>query len=254
VYGLLAAQLGVTGIADPYAPFFRSSETLDTALLFGAENDCIERHFFYDDDDGVESFASFRASYERDAAWKIEDRGQYVHVVGSGPKGRRIEIYANVPIDTHLPKNRALEGEARRRQQTITEVLAGRGVTASVIVHRGHAFWTERTLSYVAKPARLVILGSCRRTIEVHTVIEASHDAQVIATRGVGATEINDGILKAVNDRILNGDRVIEWSVFWRELSGHWGNSRLFRDYVAPNQDAGTVFLRGYYRFLDAGN
>jgi len=252
IYGLLAAKLGVDAIGDPYRPFFESSGTLDTALLFGEANDCIERHFFYDDDDGVKSFESFRRSYEHDAAWEIEDPGPYVHLTGRGPAGRRIEIFANVPIDGHLPQNRALEGEAQRRQQAISEALEKRGLVATVIVHRGHAFWTERTLSYVAKTARLVILGSCGGLYEVHRVIEASHDSQVIATRGVGATEINDAILKAVNDRILEGERVIQWSRFWRELSGPGGKGGIFRDYVAPHQDPGIVFLRAYYRFLDA--
>src|ERR1035438_10134827 len=55
-----------------------------------------QRHFFYDDDDGVRSFESFRKTYQRDPAWEIEDRGAYVRLTGHGPDGRRIEIFANV--------------------------------------------------------------------------------------------------------------------------------------------------------------
>jgi hypothetical protein len=254
LYGLLAAKLSADGIAAPYLPFLRSSETLDTALLFGAGNDCIERYFFYDDDDGVESFESFRKSYQRDAGWEMEDRGEYVHLTGRGPEGRRIEIFANVPIDGHLAKNRALEGEAERRQRAITAVLDERGLVPTVMVHRGHSFWVERTLSYLAKTTRLVILGSCGGATEIHAVIEASHDAQVIATRGIGETEINDAILKAVNDRILEGERIVRWDSFWRQLESRWGKSALFREYESPGQDSGTVLLRAYHRFLDALN
>ena len=189
-------------IAAPYLPFFRSSDTLDTALLYGPDNDCVERYFFYDDQDGIDSFESFRETYRRDPAWEIVDHGAYVHLTGRGPGGRRIEIFANVPIDGHLPENRAREGEAQRRQQAIAAALEQRGLTPSVIVHRGHSFWVRKTLSYVTKPARLVILGSCGGATEIYRVIDAAHDAQVIATRGVGETEINDAILKAVNDRI----------------------------------------------------
>jgi hypothetical protein len=42
---------------------------------------------------------------------------------------------------------------------------------------------------------------------------------------------------------------VFEWTGFWRELGGNRSSSSLFREYVAPNQDASTVFLRSYYRF-----
>jgi hypothetical protein len=257
LYGLLAARLANnlnSAIAAPYLPFLKSSQTLDTALLFGADNDCIERYFFYDDDDGVESFESFRATYRHDPAWEIEDRGEYLHLIGHGPDGRRIEIFANVPVDTHQPKNRALEGESERRQSIIAAALDERRLVATVIVHRGHSFWVERTLTYLAKSTRLVILGSCGGTTEIHQVIEASHDAQVIATRGIGETEINDGILKAVNDRILTGAPTILWDAFWRDLENRWGNSAFFRDYVSPDQDAGTVLLRAYHRFLDALN
>jgi hypothetical protein len=252
IYGLLAAKLNVETISDPYRPFFESSATLDSASLFGPANDCIERHFFYDDSDGVQSFQSFRRTYESDPAWEEDDQGTYVHFTGTGPSGRRIEIFANVPIDEGLPQNQAREGEAERRQQAIAEALQKRRLVATVIVHRGHAFWTDRTIGYIAPTARLVILGSCGGLYEVHRVIEAAHESQVIATRGIGATEINDTLLKAVNDRILTGDRVIQWAEFWQRLSAVAGKSGLFRDYVAPHQDAGIVFLRAYYRFLDA--
>jgi hypothetical protein len=106
----------------------------------------------------------------------------------------------------------------------------------------------------VANSARLVILGSCGGTTEIHAVIEASHEAQVIATRGIGETVLNDAILKAVNDRLLNGERVIQSTSFWQELRTRLGRSAVFREYVAPNQDPGTVFLRAYHGFLDALN
>jgi hypothetical protein len=57
-----------------------------------------------------------------------------------------------------------------------------------------------------------------------------------------------------VNDRILNGERIIQWSTVWPELKARLGRNALFGDYVAPNQDPATVFLRAYHRFLDALN
>ena len=251
IYGLLAAKLRLAGTGDPYAPFLQSAESLDTTLLCGEQDQCVERHFFWDDEDGIRSFESFLSGYRHDPAWKLVEHETWVQLSGRGPTGRRIEIFANVPIDSHLPANRAREEEAQRRQQDIAAALKQQGLIASILVHRGHSFWVGRTMSYVNGAARLVILGSCGGTTEAHAVIEASHEAQVIATRGVGETEINDHILKTMNDRLLAGGRVIEWKSFWKDLGGRTGGGS-FRDYIAPDQDTGTVFLRAYYRFLDA--
>jgi hypothetical protein len=260
LYGLLAARLLESPAADdalreigtPYLPFLRSSTGLPLSDLFDATGQSVQRYFFYDDDDGVASYESFRKSYVTDPAWKIEDRGAYLHITGSGRDGRRIEIFSNVPVNAHLPANRAFENEAQRRQQTIAQALAERGVVPKVLVHRGHAFWVERTLSYISSSDRLVILGSCGGSDEIHKVLEVSHDAQVIATRGVGATEVNDPMLKALNDRLLNGGPVLEWSAFWQTQKASLGHTGLFRDYMAPDQDPGSVFLGGYYRAMDA--
>jgi hypothetical protein len=260
LYGLLAARLiespaaegALREIGEPYLPFLTSSAELPLSDLFDAAGQSVQRYFFYDDDDGVASFESFRRSYVSDPAWTIEDRGAYLDLSGRGSDGRRIEIFANVPVNAHLPQNRAFENEAQRRQQTIAEAMAERGVAPKVLVHRGHAFWVERTLSYISKSDRLVILGSCGGSDEVHKVLEISHDAQVIATRGVGATEVNDPMLKALNDRLLNGGPVLEWSAFWQTQKAALGHTGLFRDYMAPDQDPGSVFLRGYYRAMDS--
>jgi hypothetical protein len=252
IYGLLAAKLGEDAIGKRYRAYMESSATLDTAVIFGAANDCIQRHFFYDDEDGVKSFESFLRTYRDDRAWEIEDAGTYVHMTGHGPVGKRTEIFANVPIDGHLAKNRLLEGESERRQEIISKVMEQRGLVATVIVHRGHSFWVERTIGRIQSSARLVILGSCGGTTVVHRVIDAAHESQVIATRGIAGTALNDALLKAVNDRLLMGEQVIQWSQFWRELSAREGKGGLFREYVAPHQDARTVFLRAYYRFMDS--
>ena len=262
LYGLLAARLIETPAAEaalrevgtPFRPFLKSSAELPLSDLFDASGQSVQRYFFYDDDDGVASFESFRKSYLTDPAWTIEDRGPYLHITGRGPGGRRIEIFANVPVNAHLPQNRAFENESQRRQQTIAEALAERRLAPKVLVHRGHAFWVERTLSYISSSDRLVILGSCGGTDEIHKVLEISHDAQVIATRGVGATEVNDPMLKALNERLLNGGPVLEWSAFWQTQKAALGHTGLFRDYLAPDQDPGSVFLAAYYRAMDSAD
>ena len=83
-------------------------------------------------------------------------------------------------------------------------------------------------------------------------MIAASHQAQVIATRGIGTTEINDALLKSLNDFVLSGAPVILWTPFWREQAERLGRHPMFRDYVAPNREPSAVFLRAYYRLLDA--
>jgi hypothetical protein len=260
LYGLLAARLSQTPAAKPelqkagapYLPFLKSAESLEIATLFGTSNECVELCLFYDDEDGVDSFNSFVKSYRGDDRWVIEDRDEYVTITGHSPAGRRLEIFANRPIDGHLPANRYRDGEARRRQDAIVTLLKSRGSTPTVIVHRGHSFYTAASVKRVTPAARLVILGSCGGVNDIHGVLELSHEAQVIATRGVGTAEINDPLLKSLNDRVLGESPVIDWSSFWREQTDRLGQHSIFRDYAAPNQEPSAMFLRAYYRVLDS--
>ncbi len=260
LYGLLAARLAqipgtpaaLRDAVSAYLPYLASAEHLDLTALFGEKNHGVQRYFFYDDEDGVNSFNSFLDSYQRDPKWTIDDRGDYVRVFASAPSGRRIEIFANRPLDSHLPANRGREFEAEQRQQTISAVLEARGAAPTLFVHRGHSFYVSRTVKQIGSSARLVVLGSCGGVSDIAAVIQASHDAQVIATRGVGAAEINDPLLKSLNDRLLSAGDRLDWSAFWQEQKGRFGGSRLFQDYIAPNREPAAVFLRAYYLLLDA--
>jgi hypothetical protein len=134
---------------------------------------------------------------------------------------------------------------------SISAELVRRTLTPMMVVHRGQSFHVEKTLGFVTPAARLVVLGSCRGVPEIHRVIEASDRAQVIATRGVGAMEINDSILKGLNTRLLSADGQIRWADFWREQQTRAGKSVLFREYLTPDRNEAAAFLRAYYQALD---
>ena len=129
--------------------------------------------------------------------------------------------------------------------------LAERGLVPGFLVHRGHSFYTEKTIRYVTSAAKLVFLGSCGGVTNVHSVIERSRDAQVIATRGIGTTSLNDAILKSLNDWLLRGDAEIDWAGFWQAQKAQLGRNPMFRDYFAPHQDTASILLRAYFQVGD---
>ena len=243
LYGLLAARLagridGQWDLAERFKPYFQAPRALITQPLFATKNICIERYFFYNDDDGEESFQSFKLIYEHDPAWRFENKGSYVTVTGKGSKGRRIEIYANLP-------------SADGRQDEISRILAARGVEPAVVVHRGHSFHLDKSLRYLTKSAKLVFLGSCRGMDRVEIVLETAGGAQMIATRAVGTASVNDPLLKAINDRLLSGEAELDWSAFWREQELKLGRNGQFQDYVPPPRNATAIFLSAYYNYAE---
>ena len=75
--------------------------------------------------------------------------------------------------------------------------------------------------------------------------------AHVIATRGVGTQGVNDPLLKSLNIRLLEGSGVLDWRAFWQGQRQHFGGSALFSDYIFPDRDNGSAFLRAYYRIME---
>ena len=251
LYGLLLARLHgkldaddpLRRVAEPYLAHFNEPRSLQIRPLFGDGKICYQRYFFYNDDDGVESFEEFRAAYSADANWSWQTHGDWIHVVGNGTGERRIEIFANIPVASF-----SAEDDARIHR--MTKLLADRRISPSVVVHRGHAYHVERTIAALNPSARLVYLGSCRGTDRIDAVMATARSAQVVATRSIGTKEINDPVLKTLNDTILRTQDRIEWSPFWSSLAAKVGHYRLFADYIPPNRNSAAILLAAYYDYL----
>ena len=206
---------------------------------------CLQRYVFHNDDDGVESFDSFLRHYANDANWTIERTEDLVHLTGRSAGNRRIEIFANIPVDLQLPANFTNAAAVRDRQNAVTSAIK---IPPTVIVHRGHDHHFETTRKYLKIEARLVFLGSCHGMANVEDVVTRCRRAQMIATRGVGTTSVNDTFLRALNRRLLDGGDKIDWEEFWSSLRPVLGSNEHFQAYVQPHKNEAARFLAAWYR------
>ncbi len=256
---ILAAAPPEVADALPATPLGRllgarrtGESTMAVATLF-PNGLCAQRYVFHNDDDGVESFESFLRAYAGDVNWSVERGEGTVRVSGRGDGGRRIEIFANVPIDLQLPANFGAAAAMEARQGAVTRALKDRGLKSTVIVHRGHDHHFAATRKYLRSEARLVFLGSCRGMQNVEEVVTRCRRAQMIATRGVGTTTVNDTFLRALNRKLLAGGEVLDWEQFWAGLGSTMGGNEQFRLYVPPHRNAAAQFLAAWYHeALDA--
>lgn len=252
LYGLLAARLSprlperksLASIAAPYSGYFHEPRTFETASIFNGARTAVQRYFFYNDDDGVESFQVFRKNYERTPGWKFENHGDWVRIASTG-KGRKIEMFANVPFDAVRGGSAAVD-----RQMIVTREMGILGLEPNVVVHRGHAYHLEKTLSYLTPAAKLVYLGSCWGMESVDRVIQGAWSAQLIATQGTGSHTINDPLLKALNEEFLKDKKRLDWPSFWSAQQAHLGKNPLFQDYVPPHRNTAAILLTAYYAYL----
>jgi hypothetical protein len=242
IYGLLLATLvqrhapeasdaESTAIATPYLPALPDYTRIPLERMFHDETS-IQWYFFYNDDDGQQSFHSFLTQYQHTKVWRIEDHGSFIHVV-SQPPGRRIEIYANTfsEDDTGV--------------SAIEAVFRERHVTPSVIVHRGHSPYVEQTIAKIPPTAALVFLGNCGGSTLLDAVLNHAPHTHLITTKGIGSLTINDPLLKALNDYLLRGQD-LTWASFWRSVAPRLAHNPRFADYVPPDKNAGMLFLRAY--------
>ncbi len=237
-------------IAANYKAALSGVDTLERAPLFPREQLCVQRHFFYNDADGVESYESFRATYDTDTSWKTEEQDGWVRLIGVN-ENRRIQIFANVPINLNTSEHAADSDVALRRQQRVSQALSSAKLEPTIVVHRGHSYHVDKTLDYLNSAARLVFLGSCHGMGKMDTVMERAPAAQVIATRGIGTAGINDPMLKSLNDALLRGTGDLRWPDFWQAQKNRFGSNRAFAEYVPPHKNTAADVLRAYYASLD---
>lgn len=245
--GILAAWLvrispsSAFPLAAEYARFLPNAESLSPED-FCERSRCLQRHIFFDDEDGVSSFASFEAQYRNDPRWTWEESSSHVKVSRNGP-GRRVEIYANRPQAGTGAVSEAWDDATLAPQRALSGLIA-QGPAPRVFVQRGHAYHVDKSLEFLPAEARLVFLGSCRGTLGLERIVERAPQAQVIATRSTGTSTINDPLLKAISDRLADG--AIGWDSFWREQRSRFASSPLFDSYIPPHRNGPAILLQAW--------
>jgi hypothetical protein len=213
-----------------------SLDRVDIADLQDAEKMNIQQHFFFDDDDGLLSFASFIANYQQSSNWKIDYHPHYVVI--ESRYGHPVKIYANKPL------------YEREGQQEIRELFDSSGIAPSVVVHRGHSYYVHITIDNVQPETRMVFLGSCGGYHNLSQVIDRSPSVHIISSKQIGTIYVNNPLLFAISDKIRRGEDIV-WSDIWATV-GKWLQTDSeatgkFRDYIPPHKNLGAIFLQAYY-------
>jgi len=202
-----------------------------------------EQVFFYGDEDGKMSYASFTGAIAKEGGWKTETGKQWAKFT-STTGAKPMVIYANLPL---MDK----EGADEEAQTALEAHLAEQGIKPTVIIHRGHSYHLPTTLEHLQKHSRVVMLGSCGGYHNLGTVLDKSPDAQIISTKQTGTAFVNEEIIRALNKRLRAGED-IEWVSCWKDLAtffaGKGEPGAKFKDYVPPHRNLGAIFIKAYRR------
>lgn len=198
----------------------------------------VQQVFFYGDEDGKGVFNSFVNGFGA-PIWVVTRELNWVKI--SSIKGKRIDIYCNVPHD---------EPADEIAQNALQDYLDENDIHPSIIIHRGHSYHLSGTLDHINPRHKVVILGACGAYQNLSTVLSRSEDAQIVSTKQIGAGKINGPIIRMFNDRLLAG-KDINWVEMWGLLSKQFAGGetkQLFDDYVPPYKNLGALFLKAYRR------
>jgi hypothetical protein len=227
----LSAKLGIPPITSmPYAQLVNPSG-IDSGAV-------VQQVFFYGDVDGKGVFNSYVNGFGG-GEWKITREEYWVRIASL--KGKPVVIYANKPLD---------EPDDERAQNILQDYLDGNNIKPSVIIHRGHSYHLSGTLDHIYHHHKVVILGACGAYQNLSTVLTHSEDAQIVSTKQIGSGRINGPIIRAFNQRLLEG-KDINWVELWAQLAKQFPSGEmknLFDDYVPPYKNLGALFLKAYNR------
>lgn len=196
----------------------------------------IQQVFFFGDQDGKGVFNSYVGGFGA-PDWKVTREDKWVTI--RSIRGKPIVIYANKPFD---------EPEDEMAQKALQAFLDSSGIHPTIIIHRGHSYHLSSTLDHINNYHKVVILGACGAFQNLSTVLSQSEDAQIVSTKQIGSGKINGPIIRAFNQRLLDG-KDINWVEMWAQLSRQFSSGemkQLFDDYVPPYKNLGALFLKAY--------
>ncbi len=253
IYGLLATLFEGSKAVDSGNVAAQQSEKLNLPPINLVQNKNLlddsgrvyEQFFFYGDEDGKNSYASFLGNF-KDGKWKMTTSKYWSTITST--TGKPITIYANLPLT---------EPEDEEAQKELTKYLNDNNIKPTIVVHRGHSYHLPLTMDRLIKETRIVMLGSCGGYHNLGTVLDHSPDAHIISSKQVGSMAVNEPIIKAINDQLLEG-KDVDWITTWKGLNGYFATKgrektkETFDDYVPPHKNLGAIFIKAYRKMLNS--
>jgi len=210
---------------------------MPASLLRDSSGRIIVEQFFYGDKDGVNSFNSFLGTFNN-PNWKITRKEEWVEV--KSVKGAPITIYANKPLDNEKDLDAAAQRDLRDYMDSLD-------ITPTIVIHRGHSYHVKSTIDQLPSSAQVVMLGSCGGYQSLNSVLTRCPEAQIIASKQVGADVINTALITRMME-VLRQSKDLNWPQMWRELESKVSGAthEKFDDYVPPYRNLGAIFIMAY--------
>lgn len=225
----LSAKIGIPPIYEVGNKYVRDEKA-----------NLVEQVFFYGDKDGKLFYPSFRNSFSG-KEWKVTEKKEWMEAVSL--KGN-VMVFANKPLDN----NDNLDDTA---QIHLAKYLAEQNLKPAIIVHRGHSYWLDRTMSRMPGDAKIVVLGSCGGYQNLNEILEINPEAHIISTKEIGTGDINRPILTYIN-QVFAANENLSWPKMWQNLTAVFSKdpSKSVRDswddYIPPYKNLGAIFLKAY--------
>ena len=246
IYGLLANLFVDRNMnsADWFASVSKqyaitSFDKISNSKLFG--HDTVDRWliYFYNDEDGEESFKTFLKTFA-DKNWTVSDSDTYVII--KSKEGKQVHIYANKWKDEY-------EGQA-----ALERIFADNNYEPNVMVHRGHSYYAYKTIEKVRDNTQIFVLGSCGGYHNISTIIERSPDVSIISSKQIGTRAVNNPMIKLMAEYIREG-KDVDWQRLWSDLDVAVKTNpkayERFLDYIPPHKNLGAIFIKTYNKMTE---
>lgn len=230
----LSAQIGIPPIYEVGNKYIRD-----------AQANIVEQVFFYGDKDGKMFYPAFRNSFSA-KDWKVTETKEWMKAASI--KGN-VVVFANKPLDNDAN----LDDSA---QIHLGKYLEENNMKPAVIVHRGHSYWLDRTMSRMPGDAKIVVLGSCGGYQNLNEILEINPEAHIISTKEIGTGDINRPILTYINQTFSAGDN-LSWPKMWQNLTAVFSRDpsknvrESWEDYIPPYKNLGAIFLKAYSKKME---
>ncbi len=206
--------------------------------LKSAAGPVIIQTFFYGDEDGKASFASFKSNFPA-GKWKSTQNKHWITYTATG--ANPVIVYANLPLD---------EPKDEESQRALANYFSEKNIVPTIVVHRGHSYHLEGSLANLTPDVKIVMLGSCGGYHNLANVLDKAPDANIISSKQIGSRSVNEPIIREMLAQLQQGQD-IDWLKTWSRLEKYFSSrgsveKDLFSDYVPPNRNLGAIFIKAY--------